>query len=272
MQKTLTVSSYQSICFFDKVDSKSKTRIRILCIEICSLKTIQLFFVYIIRLTHFLNLLRSNYMSRKSMKSSCWMKHLKYSRNVNDDSTSQKLIVSKCKFTVIFFLIINHRKSHRLMRCRIFSKIELFEKQRVLNFIVLKKISFKISVVMMKSIVNVSYKKQLTHATKNECLLQTKCSNFEMSMIMQNTTRYIFVSMSEKTIEIWTYISINKQSICLLTLSKHVRSKTMWIFNCEMYRIWFWKKNVCDIETCDFESCWFRSNHHIRHLKYDFNF
>ena len=80
-----------------------------------------------------------------------------------------------------------------------------------------------------------------------------------------------FKSTNEKMIEIWTYFSINKQSICSLTLSKQMRSKTMWIFNCEMYRIRFWKKNACDIETCDFEFCWFRSNHHIKHLKYDFN-
>ena len=104
-------------------------------------------------------------------------------------------------------LIVN---THRSMHRRISSKIELSKEQRVLNLTALKRISHIVYVVMMKSIVNTHHDSLVTHATRNWCLLQARCSNLEMTRVIQNTTRYIFVSVSEETIEIWTYISINK--------------------------------------------------------------
>ena len=97
-------------------------------------------FVYFSRLTHLLSLLRSNCMSRKSMKSLCWMRHLKYSRNVNNDSTQQELVISKRKFTIIFFIVVTRIACATFDVC---SKIELFfiRKSTRLNLAALKNIS-----------------------------------------------------------------------------------------------------------------------------------
>ena len=92
------------------------------------------------------------------------------------------------------------------------------------------------------------------------------------SKIMQNTIRCVFVSMNEKMIEIWTYILINKQSICSITLSKQMQSKTMWIIFVEIQRFDFEKTNACIIETCDFVCYWFRQNHNINFFKHNFIF
>ena len=193
--------SFYHINWFDfstKFNQNRKVRICIFCIDVCSQKTIQSFFVYFIRLTHFLNLLRLNCMNKKSIKSSNEMKYLKNLRNVDDNSTQQELIISKFKFTIIFFIVYNENRSFN-DQCN----IELLEKQHVLNFIVLKRIfenqksnyskrnCLKHNHVTMRNIFR--YYDQTTcslrrtnewrtHETKNLRLLQTKYSNIEMSI------------------------------------------------------------------------------------------
>ena len=63
------------------------------------------------------------------MKSSCWIKHLKYSRYVNDDSTRQELIILKRKFIIIFFIVYNESRS-RSVRCN----IEWFENRFIFHW------------------------------------------------------------------------------------------------------------------------------------------
>ena len=192
----------------------------------------QSFFVYFIQLTHFLNLLRSNCMSEKSIKSTYWMKHLRYSRKVNNDSTQQELIFSKRKFIIISFIIVTRIVCATLDVC---SKTIYFsfENQRVLNLVVLKNI----------------FEDEKSNYWRRNCLKRhSNCNNifYRYDQIVNELLRITntqiskrllkthakfdslyFKSTNEKTIEIWTYISINKQSICSMTLSKQMRLKTM---------------------------------------------
>ena len=68
------------------------------------------------------------------------MKHLKYSRNVNNDSTQQELVISKRKFTIISFIVVTRVACAALDIC---SKVELsfIRRSTRLNLAVLKSIS-----------------------------------------------------------------------------------------------------------------------------------
>ena len=68
-----------------------------------SLSISQSFLVFLIRSTYHLNLLRSNCIDRKSMRSSCEIKYLKYLRNVNDDRTSQEVACASLDTSSNFF-------------------------------------------------------------------------------------------------------------------------------------------------------------------------
>ena len=199
------------------------------------------------------------------------MRHLKYSRNVNDNSTSQELVVAKRKFITILFIVVTRVVCVALNVC---SKIDLFfiSKSARLNLVVLKNIlenkesnySKRICLKRNSNCNNISHRydqivSELLRIANTQILkrLLKTHAKFDSSY---------FKSTNEKMIEIWTCISINKQSICSMTLSKQIRSKTMWISRCEMHKTRLWKKNACAIETCDHQ------NHHIEYLKYDFTF
>ena len=181
------------------------------------------------------------------------MKHLKLLRIFNDDRISQKLIIAKRIFIIISFVIYQFTKIVHA-KLDIISNVQksiyfLFEKQRVLDLIVMKRISKNqiarnaihvlISYVIMIRFYANCYVQRILYIQISKCLLEVYAKHDSLCLRVNEwkVDRNLNVHFNQQAIELFVNIvktDAIKNNVNIFSWNAKTR---------------FEKKNVCVIEN-----------------------